>query len=910
MNANLDTTAQLAIRIVIASTLFSGAALVLLAVLARSTAAARCRFAAVTCLGLAALPLLCQLAPSVTLGVFSRTNASHDVGKVPPAEKAIQTNPLSAVPQAEDGRPSHNNQNLGERTAGVELASTPIGRGEIEAYKSFEAPPITPEPIGGKRLVNWLLGIYAVGLLFCITRLFYQLAVAHRLRRLAALFVTNAIDLGPAELDRMEVPVLQSDVDIPIVAGLWKPAIILPRCASNWNREQLCAAISHELGHINRGDLRVQVGCALVRCFYWPHPLVHAIVKSLQRNAELACDALAVSKSSDAVGYARQLLDIATACGPAKAIKAGVLPLAGLGDLERRVAAILGPALPNRRWLIGCSGLLLAAAFVASIVISPLSAKPLPSDRAEGNQASEDHASRDTENTVAESARAEPSDATEVWHVSGQVVNSAGEPVPNVQIVNSQPLEVQSVSRSDSSGRFSLQLRQADRTHPPYSWFFAEGYAIRTACFPAHPDARIAEEKSRLDGCIIPLPDEEKFAVRVLGPDGDPVENARVSPYYIDIPNGEYMADESTGLSSFAPKGVEEFLAARTDARGVAMLTRLPHSLSSGVQVESPGYGKQVFRFGRFSDSRKLQAVKLEESIESRTVQLGAAGAIEAKVLVDDPSVLEGTRVRITTRSQSTEGRRELLGVASVTLDKSGTILIPEIRAGRVEIDFGWKKTLPFAPVMHRLGRVNAGSTVAVDISVVATREMTGLVRTVDGSPVPGARISFRNRKLHTPPIFAETDSMGRYSVQLAPGDIRRQMFAISDMNFPPKYDYANLNDIELPKGKDVFEAPEIILSPMRSIQGVLRDSNGEPLAGINLTIKDAGSRFIVGLCETSEDGSFFMHVEGRSRSFEKRVSEFEWYEIVKRAEGTKPRVLRELTAIERDPVATVIVRR
>ena len=48
---------------------------------------------------------------------------------------------------------------------------------------------------------------------------------------------------------------LKSGLTSPVVAGVWRPVILLPATSIEWNKETRKMAILHELGHIQRRDL-------------------------------------------------------------------------------------------------------------------------------------------------------------------------------------------------------------------------------------------------------------------------------------------------------------------------------------------------------------------------------------------------------------------------------------------------------------------------------------------------------------------------------------------------------------------------------------------------------------------------------------------------------------------------------
>ncbi len=100
-----------------------------------------------------------------------------------------------------------------------------------------------------------------------------------------ARLVKTAVPLGV----RVATPVLLADVSVPLVAGLLKPVILLPRSAAGWPGWQLDADLNHELQHVRRKDLWTLLAGHLA-CALWFHPLAWAVSSRLRHEQESACD--------------------------------------------------------------------------------------------------------------------------------------------------------------------------------------------------------------------------------------------------------------------------------------------------------------------------------------------------------------------------------------------------------------------------------------------------------------------------------------------------------------------------------------------------------------------------------------------------------------------------------------------
>lgn len=97
----------------------------------------------------------------------------------------------------------------------------------------------------------------------------------------------------------------------PFVIGLLRPKILLPReFQDRFNLEEQRWMLVHELSHIRRRDLWVQLLGELVRAVFWFNPLVHIAVLLLREDQELACDHGILSRGTeqDRYHYGKALL--------------------------------------------------------------------------------------------------------------------------------------------------------------------------------------------------------------------------------------------------------------------------------------------------------------------------------------------------------------------------------------------------------------------------------------------------------------------------------------------------------------------------------------------------------------------------------------------------------------------------
>jgi beta-lactamase regulating signal transducer with metallopeptidase domain len=143
---------------------------------------------------------------------------------------------------------------------------------------------------------------------------------------------------GEFGIHRKVEVLLHEGIPGPLTCGIWRPAILLPDEACEWNEADLRRALVHELEHVRRSDWAIQLAARATCIFYWFHPLVWVAFRWLRLEAERAADD-AVVRSAEHTEYAEQLVLLAGRRSKAQAQAA--LGMATRSDLSRRVSALL-----------------------------------------------------------------------------------------------------------------------------------------------------------------------------------------------------------------------------------------------------------------------------------------------------------------------------------------------------------------------------------------------------------------------------------------------------------------------------------------------------------------------------------------------------------------------------------------
>ena len=134
-------------------------------------------------------------------------------------------------------------------------------------------------------------------------------------------------------------------VDVPVVVGWFRPAIVLPIAAlAALNPDQVEAILAHELAHIRRHDYAVNVLQTIAETLLFYHPAVWWLSNRIRVEREHCCDDIAVAVCGDPIGYARALADLETwrtlRLGSGQAAESMALAATG-GSLVERVRRIL-----------------------------------------------------------------------------------------------------------------------------------------------------------------------------------------------------------------------------------------------------------------------------------------------------------------------------------------------------------------------------------------------------------------------------------------------------------------------------------------------------------------------------------------------------------------------------------------
>jgi beta-lactamase regulating signal transducer with metallopeptidase domain len=229
------------------------------------------------------------------------------------------------------------------------------------------------------RAAPWIVVAYVVGVACFLLRLLTALWGGHRLRTPTAR-VTDArlLKLIADQADRVKlkcVPVVAycERVAVPTVLGVLRPMVLLPvPLMTGLTPGDFAAIIRHELAHIRRCHLWMNLLQRVIESLLFFHPVVWFISRQLSAEREVCCDDLVVSSGYEPMHYAGALLRMAELCAISR--QSGALALAATGDktplLERRIERLMNWGNTPRLQLTraGMAGLLMT---LVSLIVVP-----------------------------------------------------------------------------------------------------------------------------------------------------------------------------------------------------------------------------------------------------------------------------------------------------------------------------------------------------------------------------------------------------------------------------------------------------------------------------------------------------------------------------------------------------------
>ena len=719
-------------------------------------------------------------------------------------------------------------------------------------FASTSLPPTTPTTPSPNQHSNWklaLLATHLAGMALLTTWLAVQWIRLRRMRisgqtttneQIQKRFTHLAKRLG---IRRSVQLLVGPQHTVPCSFGLLHPVVIVPNTLTTKPSEDLDRVLAHELAHHRRGDLwvnAVQLGLFIL---WWFHPLYWLLHRSLRATREDCCDDLLLATGLASPGdYCDTILRVAS-----NQKSTGPLAIAStMADyphpLEKRFRRIMDASLQRSTrlgWLglaavIALAAILLPGARGAAEVENP----GLPNVEVEQPQSPDEVTKPKTEdpnNTVT---------PDESRTIDGRVVDEAGKPIPGAKLWlplywHKNPRLV-AKAISDDDGRYQMKISAewmtgAEPIRYPYTiWAYAPGHRIAVASAKGPLYDETAEPVD------IVLGSEVETSVLVVKPDGSPAAGAAVEPHrFRGVRGFEPVPDELIAL-----------LTTTTDTSGLAHLPAVPMDDLDSIEIVAKNLGRQSIR----TDSSLVETKPWK-------IELRPTGRVKGKIFADDPNVVAGVRLQLTTDGEAPYPRTTMPpwvtdGRAEVQTDKEGRFTVEHLATGNLRIDGGlpvegrWRLWKP------DWQRLEPGETIRLTLEAHPGLLVEGSVlEHGTGKPIAGAQVSIRpyGRAQST---YAVTDEDGGYSTYTVHG---MTSCHVSIPGFVPPRDKPHQTSILIPNDTKPFTIPTFELVRTRRITGRLVDAEGRGVPAVSLrgySSDEAAGRSTVGT-RTVQHGEF-----------------------------------------------------
>jgi TonB-dependent SusC/RagA subfamily outer membrane receptor len=206
--------------------------------------------------------------------------------------------------------------------------------------------------------------------------------IATAVAMLGALFLTyrrlRRVRASAARVEIGGVPALLTRSTGPMVVGVRRPEVVVPRWISTLSEEEQRLVIRHEWEHVRAGDTRLLMASALlVAAMPWNLPLWWMRVR-LRQAVEVDCDARVLAAGADRRLYGTMLIRTAGRPGPTHLLAPALVELPSL--LERRIVAMTSKSPSHRTLRLGVAAVLAVALFTAACELTPRGSSPSPTE--------------------------------------------------------------------------------------------------------------------------------------------------------------------------------------------------------------------------------------------------------------------------------------------------------------------------------------------------------------------------------------------------------------------------------------------------------------------------------------------------------------------------------------------------
>jgi len=672
--------------------------------------------------------------------------------------------------------------------------------------------PSTVEGLGPWRWARLGLGlVWLAGTLVLLVQLLIGRCILGRLRSSARSVTGTSLARYQSELGSRRGVTLATHpaVGSPVVLGGLAPTILVPDDWDDWPDATQRACLLHELAHLERRDDLTKLGAELTRALFWFHPAVVWLLARLDREAELACDDVAVSLGIVPLDLARLLFTFASR--PLRLdLRRLVIGRQALSFFDRdtvshRITRLMEDEMTRVSIPPSKSSSFGQVAIVAALALAIGGARV---------RALEPHAPKQA---------AQPRQApAQVKSFSVVVKDEEGRPIEGATVVagtvEDKAARPVTVARTDVDG----SVRFNRESKPEVVWILAhkEGYSFRCSN-PWDPT-----------GWNTPIPltlgRPRSLSGTVVDEKGHPIEGAEVwvelarasnIPVIADIPNPELLVRGTP---------IERVLRASSDHQGNFRF----ESLNEGeIFLRASAEGRAVI-----VETSRTTSRRTSNGTDAPTrIVLPPEARVVGRVVSTIPGVrMAGHSVRLFGVLDRTS--HHLSGKA--TTDGEGRFEIRGLAKGQANLFLNdVPADGPWTFLAATEITLASGTTTEARIELTEGVMVSGSVTSTDRKPILGVPIHVygaRNPRSGSPPVTAATDVNGVYRFRMPPGNV---FVFLADK----VAGYTSLGEDEsrrsaiIPSTSATFTLPPFLMAPGVKLFGRILDAVGKPLEGAQL---------------------------------------------------------------------------
>lgn len=298
-------------------------------ILRRHSAAVRALIWGLAILGCLVVPLFSFALPQWEVGVLPAIPGGFEVNRLADNRQDTRSPvPIAAHPLASTP------------TSSTQTTPTPLQPNRLTSVGGGPQFNVSETGFLCLQCIGWLAKGWMAGVLFLIVRLIVGIGAVWHLSARSDNFNGSISQVQPDW--KRPVSIRQSKaVTVPMVWGLFRPVILLPADAGEWEPERQRAVLLHELAHIQRQDWLMQTMAQITCAVYWFNPLLWFAARRMRTEIEGACDDHVLNAGYQSTDYAQHLVDIVRNIKKVGTATSTAVAMARPSKIEGRLRTIL-----------------------------------------------------------------------------------------------------------------------------------------------------------------------------------------------------------------------------------------------------------------------------------------------------------------------------------------------------------------------------------------------------------------------------------------------------------------------------------------------------------------------------------------------------------------------------------------